>query len=185
MVERWKGHPDGFRGTAFYYPRPEKPGTRISDQVELVVNLQPSAQWMFSMKHGLRIPLFEREKGRWFLLTAGRTRIDYDSIFDMAWLMDKVHPALRVFEPDFVCAGAGRKTVERIGEDPRTRVWPILLYGPSMVAKLGGRERLLEAPAWRVDELSWGALWIQVAENPFLATPGKLKKLAEYLGLET
>lgn len=52
-----------------------------------------------------------------------------------------------------------------------------------MVAQLGGRERVLESPVHHAEELPDGSLWLQVAENPFDATDGQLKKLAAYLGL--
>ena len=183
-LARWKDHPWGFVMLPLYYPKPHAPGRHAPDgTAEIAVHVRASARFGLD---GLdvRIQLFERERERWFLVNALGARIDYDDAFHVAWFLDKVHLALPVFEPDFGFFDVWVNVARNLGEDPRRRVWPVLLYGPDMVARMGGRERLLEAPAWRVEELSYGAIWLQVAENPALATETELARLADYLGLE-
>lgn len=101
----------------------------------------------------------------------------------MAWFFERAHRAFPIFQPDFGYADTQTNALTKMGDDPRRRAWPILLYGPQMVAQLGGRERVLEAPVWHAEELPDRSVWLQVAENPFKATEGQLKKTATYLGL--
>ena len=57
------------------------------------------------------------------------------------------------------------------------------LFSPELVQKLG-RERLLSAPAWKVEELEDGAVFL--APTDYVAHPGyTLKKVAEHVGLQT
>lgn len=74
----------------------------------------------------------------------------------MMWFLEKVHRALPVFRPDFGYADVRYSAFKHMGDDPRRRVWPVLLYGPELVAKLGGRQRVLETPAFRADGLEDG-----------------------------
>lgn len=68
------------------------------------------------------------------------------------------------------------------GQDARKHFFPVTFYGEKMVEVLG-REKLLSAPVWKVEELGGGVL-LQVQENPFLNVDKKdLKKVEEYLNL--
>lgn len=185
MFEHWLRPSHAYGSTSFYYRRPQGAGAVASPNLaEIAVNLAPSARWAVSSKKVVEFPLLERERGRWFMVTSGGRSLDYDSVLETAWLFDKVHHFFHVFEPDFAFAEVDVNFMKRFDESPQRRVWPVLVYGPERVAAMGGRERVLEAPAWRVEELSYGGMWIQVAENPFLAKRKELAKLAEYLGLE-
>jgi hypothetical protein len=61
----------------------------------------------------------------------------------------------------------------------------INLFGPELVNKLG-RERLLSAPAWQIEELADGSIFL-VPEDHVEAGGGgySLKKVADYLGINT
>lgn len=168
----------------FYYPKPLRPGEKWREgTIEVVVNVRTFPKVQLDNLHCITIPLYEREKDQWFEVIAGRTRIEDESPFDMAWFFEKVHRAFPIFRPDFGYADTRTNALTKMGDDPRRRAGPVLLYGPAMVAQLGGRERVLESPVYHAEELPDGSLWLQVVENPFKATEGQLKKVATYLGL--
>lgn len=47
-----------------------------------------------------------------------------------------------------------------------------------------GKERIESAPA-RVERLDYGAYWLQLGENPFVARPEELRALAKHFGLKS
>jgi hypothetical protein len=75
------------------------------------------------------------------------------------------------------------KHIARVKDEPQRYAWPVLLYGPKLIERVG-RDRLLDAPVWAVEELAWGGIWLQATENPFTAKPAELKALAKHLALE-
>ena len=67
---------------------------------------------------------------------------------------------------------------------PHERVYGAAFYGKGMV-DLIGRERLLSAPVWRVDERPWGGIVLQLEENPFNLENKELpEKVIKYLDLQ-
>lgn len=184
-IAMWATDPSALN-VRMYYPPPLRPGESFrSSNVEIVASPQPFHS-LTRARTGevIRIPLYEQERGKWFEISVGRTRLEHYSSFDMAFFFEKVHRTFPVFQPNFGFADVEPTALKNMGGDPRMYVWPVLLYGPALVNKLGGRERLLEAPVWRVDELEGDRVWLQVAENPFEATEKQLGVLAKYLGLE-
>ncbi|SRR6266540_762795 len=53
-------------------------------------------------------------------------------------------------------------------KDPRRHAFGLNFYGREAVAKIG-RDRVLSAPAWRVDQRPWGGIIVQLVEKPFHA----------------
>jgi hypothetical protein len=128
-------------------------------------------------------PALGREPQSWAVVSCNCKHIDFTDSLDAQWCLTRFPPPIAIFEPDFAFGDTDVNIVKNIGDNPRAKVWPILVYGPEKVKEIG-RERLLEAPAFRVDELDYGGVWLQVAENPFVANRTDLRKLAEYLNLE-
>ncbi len=61
----------------------------------------------------------------------------------------------------------------------------INLFGPELVNKLG-RDRLLNAPAWKIEELADGSIFLAPEDHVEVAGGGyALKKVADYLGMNT
>ena len=61
----------------------------------------------------------------------------------------------------------------------------INLFGPELVKKLG-RDRLLSAPAWRVEELGDGGIFLVPEDHLAIGGGGhSLKKVADHLGMST
>lgn len=180
----WKGRPERNGLLSFLYPRPHQPGSPLHfGNAGIWVALRPAHQMRLDNNQVAYIRRFEQEKANWFTATALGARIDSASPFEMAWLIDKLLLTLPVLEPDFCFADVESRAVKHLDDDPYARVWPVMIYGQGMVNEHGGREKLLETPAWRVDELSSGRILIQVAENPFAATTTQLKKAAMHLDL--
>jgi hypothetical protein len=165
----------------FEFVVPSRPGTVELRHTD--VGYFPRAPHRGEFNHRkFEIPLFEQESG-WSTVRISGTSVDFTDSFDSQWCLTKFAPPLAVFEPDFAFGDTDVNVVKHIGNNPRARVWPILAYGPEKVKEIG-RERLLEAPVFRVDELDYGGMWLQVTENPFVAKRADLRKLAEYLSLE-
>ncbi|MFC3958539.1 hypothetical protein [Halovivax cerinus] len=57
-------------------------------------------------------------------------------------------------------------------------------FGPEMVENLG-RERVLEAPAWRVDEREDGGVFLWLSKYAFTGRSEYLEALHEQFGLES
>lgn len=75
--------------------------------------------------------------------------------------------ALRI-RPQFCLASESDDQCVPGLRDPRVRVWPATYYGPRLVDALG-RDRLLDAPAWRVEEHATGGIWLHLHETPLSA----------------
>ena len=66
---------------------------------------------------------------------------------------------------------------------PHKMVYGVAYYGNKIV-DLIGRDRLLSAPVWKVEERPWKGIILQLEENPFHLGNNKLhEKVSEYLGL--
>lgn len=103
---------------------------------------------------------------------------------DAAWFLARASPLIPIFEPTFSFADAQEQVIKNIGDDPSKVTWPLMIFGPEMVKEIG-REKLLESPAWNIEELPYGGISIQVWENPFNAPTKFVAALAEHLGLQS
>ena len=64
-------------------------------------------------------------------------------------------------------------------------LYRINLFGPELVSKLG-RDRLLSAPAWRIEELADGGIFLIPQDHMAIGGGGhSLKKVADHLGMNT
>lgn len=183
MVAHALNGPTGtFGNTRFEYARPSPGVPPIGwGSAELIVGTTGSKYDLTKNKR-IVIPLFEREDGHWYMVTAGR--INARDSFESNWFLEKVIATFPLYEPDFGFGALHPEILTQVGDEPRRRPWPLLLYGPRMIDELGGRERVRATPAWRVDDLPDGRLLVQVAENPFVATDAKLRAVAKHLGLD-
>lgn len=182
--EKWASQ-KGALNVRYEYPAPPRPHEPIRPgKVEIVVSVRVFPSVTFPNGRAVPIPLYQGAMENWFEVIGSDEKLEHDSAFDMAFFFDKVHRTFSTFQPDFGFADFRSTALKNMGGEPRRLAWPALLYGSEMVQELGGRERILEAPVWRVDELGGGRLWLQVAENPFEASQDQLRALAEYLGLE-
>lgn len=66
--------------------------------------------------------------------------------------------------------------------DLRSRAWGATVYGPELVKHVG-REKLRSAPAFKVDELAYGGVWLQASENPFAVPPAAKRAIVKHPGL--
>lgn len=125
------------------------------------------------------------DKEHWGMVTASRSDLLWSDVKEMNWFLDKCRPLLPFYEPDFACADADFAVVGTLesGADPREFAWPLMIFGPGEVNRIG-RAKLLDAPAWRVEELPYGGIWLQVCENPFDTPQTDIAVLAHHLGLK-
>jgi hypothetical protein len=127
------------------------------------------------------LPLFEQEGFRW--LRVETTDLFIENKDQMTWFLRHARCPLPLVRPEFGFGDVDKAIRNNIGMTPERLAWPILLYGPAMADEVGHR-RLLEAPAWKVEEWPDGSVWIQVGENPYAAKRSSVKKLAEHLSLK-
>lgn len=138
--------------------------------------------WNLQTNNTVRIEPFLRSPRDWLLIKAGPSGFDATLPWDAEWFFERVRPFIPIFTPRFGFADTQESLIERIGDDPRTVVWPVMIFGPEIVAEKG-RDVLLKAPAWRVEELPYGGIWIQAAENALEPSRLELRELGSYLGL--
>lgn len=102
-------------------------------------------------------------------------------------LLEMVRQLYRLWRPLFVYKYSWEKGAENIGWDEIRaldvpQVYDLNLYGPELVAKLG-REKLLTAPAWLVEEVDDGILLIP-EEHISMEAQHSLQEVAAHLGLQ-
>ncbi len=69
-------------------------------------------------------------------------------------------------------------------KDERRFAFGLNLYGPEYAERID-RDRLLSAPAFRIDERPWGGIVVQLTENPFWGIPEEKREgLRDHLRLE-
>lgn len=129
----------------------------------------------------LRIPVMEAEPDHWAILW-GDTGLRFDDAEGMAWFADRFRDFADFLHADFAFAGSVLAVHVSAGEDVTQLAWPLMVFGPDRVARLG-RERVLSAPAARVDALPYGGFCLQAAANPFVATPQDVERVARHLGM--
>lgn len=165
--------PDGARPglhPSFYgYLLPERFAVE-QEQPQAPYLEQPVGRFMLFDPRGC-FPCHTDEEVRWlwgwFLHHAGHVAMRLDPLFCLvAEMDDRVVPGLR---------------------DPRARVWPSTYYGPAMVGRLG-RERVLSAPAWRVEAVEGtGGIWLHMHESPLThprETEATRSRVQEHLRVE-
>lgn len=127
-----------------------------------------------------------REAGQWVSVVRHVSRFHDRRELEPAIaqkFLSQVRPFVDILESDFAYGDLVENVIQHSGDDPREKAWPFMILGPELVARYG-RERVLSAPAWKVDPLPHGAVWIEVSENPFTATRKELRRVADHLGLE-
>jgi hypothetical protein len=174
-----------YRGSAgFHYPHPWKTGQdKYEYPVQVSHLLRMSTQYQISSGRTAVVPRFEKEGWEWVGIRSNNKHFDHTAVPDMEWFADRVRAAIRFFEPDFGCGALDTQLYKGFQEEPRDFAWPVLIYGREMVAK-HGRDKLLSAPVFLAEELPFGAVWLQVAEKPFVMEKAALKPLASHLSLK-
>lgn len=145
------------------------------------VTVRQAARWWIGNRR-VHFPLFEREGWNWLRMSASKSP-DHRVAEEMEWFLEKARSVFPTVKPDFALADRQENIVKHLGEDPQGLAWPVLYYGPQLVAS-HGRDAVMGAPAWRVEEFADGGVWIQVLQNPFLARKADLVPLAKHLGLQ-
>lgn len=100
------------------------------------------------------------------------------------FLVGKFKEAANVLQPEFAVVDDFENSIaKRKGKDLRQFGWGAAVYGPDLVKTIG-REKLLASPAYKVEALPWGGVWVQAAKNPFQAIPDAKKAIEKHLGLK-
>lgn len=164
----------------FPWPHPFRPSSLL---LQLSYIVRPSTKWGVSSGRNYEWRIFETQDKEWLAVTGPTKMVDWSQVADATWFLDRARAALPFFEPDYAAAHIDTKMAGAIDKGLDNFVWPVMLYGPPRVAKMG-EKLLLDAPAWKVERLSYGGIWIQSDENPFAPDEHKLKTLAKHLGLK-
>lgn len=134
---------------------------------------------------GRHVPLPPSMQGsqEWGLVTANAAQVRHSEQSDMSWFLGKARQVLDILQPDFAFADVDTTLYKYLTPEPWACAWPLMVFGPERVKQLG-RDTLLDAPAWKVEELSYGGIWVQVWENPFDAPQKHVTAVAKYLRVE-
>lgn len=101
----------------------------------------------------------------------------------VAYLLEKWREVSALFEPEFAAIDDFEFALaKRRGKDLRRFGWGAAIYGPKLVKAIGP-ERFVGLPAWKVEVLRWGGIWVQAAEDPFNAPPEAKKAIEKHLEL--
>lgn len=181
---------EGFRGQLWPFEfdlRKEIGEAESRRAVHLGVCLAPFSSFELSRagveREKVRLEALLADADRWATIWRSGGGIETKSNKEMQWLLRRVRLIVDVLESDFAYGDVEENVAKFTGDDPRKKAWPFMILGPELVARYG-RERVLSVPAWKVEELPHGAMWIEATENPFTATRKEIRKLAEHLGLE-
>ncbi|MGK7894317.1 MAG: hypothetical protein AB4372_12020 [Xenococcus sp. (in: cyanobacteria)] len=100
-------------------------------------------------------------------------------------LIQVVKTALKNYPPVYGCAVTLQEPPlpEDIYALEVTELFPINFYGSNYVQHLG-KERLLAAPAWSVEEIASGVLLLPSIESIYTDDPVGIRMVKEYLGWE-
>ena len=127
-----------------------------------------------------------RGSPEWALLSASYANLLHTDASQMTWFLSVVRGPLDLMRPHFAFADVDTviaRNMDADGPDPRTLAWPLMIFGPKEVERIG-REKLEDAPAWKVEELPYGGIWVQVWENPFDAPQKMVTALGKHLGMD-
>lgn len=186
-IQKWLDglHREEWRGSAgFFYPHPWKTGPqRVQNPIQVSHLLRMSPRYQLSSGRMAEVPRFEAESWQWVSVKANSHDLLHTRESDMAWYLERAKATIQFFEPDFAAGALDTQLAKGFREEPRDFAWPLLVYGPKTVQDLG-RDRLLSAPVFLSQELPFGGIWLQVAENPFVVEKAALKPLASHLGLK-
>lgn len=127
-------------------------------------------------------PILMESQYQWATIDANPQQIDCMVDEQARWFLDRCRCPIETLTPEFAVSDTGDFLRQHLKHDPSAFAWPLMVLGPERVAKLG-RERVLKSPAWKVEELAYGGVWIQVSPNPYSAPRKSLEALATYLGL--
>jgi hypothetical protein len=123
-----------------------------------------------------------RRSRLWAFFSANYSHVRHTESAEMEWFLSKARRALGPLEPEFAFADVDTTVYKNVAQDVWERAWPLMVFGPERVKEIG-RDVLLDAPAWKVEELPYGGMWVQAWENPFDAPQKQVTTLADYLGL--
>lgn len=169
----------------FFYPHPFKSAPiKYQNPVQVSHRLRMAPRYGLSSGRMAEVPRFASEGWNWVAISSNSHDLAHTGVPEMTWFLERVRVAVQFFEPDFACGALDTQLHKGFREEPRDFAWPVLVYGPGMVEQVG-RERLLSAPAFLVEELTGGAVWLQAAENPFIVEKSTIKSLAKHLNLRT
>lgn len=139
-----------------------------------------------SMSRTMSVPVMVRDSRHWISVKTNSPAVNCTTDYGVEWFFDRVRPTIPIFEPDFAFADNDLGVARNLdGKDvePKSLAWPLMIFGPKEVQRIG-KAKLMGAPAWKVAELAYGGVWLQVAENPFIVKSKDLKPLAKHLELE-
>lgn len=163
---------------SFYFP--ERFGSVMATGINVSLRMPNGGQ----SSTGRRIEIPERLRGsrKWAHVFANYAHVRHTDQVAMTWFLDKARCPVSLLEPDFAFADIDTTVYPSLDVDPWERAWPLMIFGPERVKKIG-RDVLLDAPAWKVEELPYGGIWVQAWENPFDVPQKMVTTLADYLGL--
>jgi len=121
------------------------------------------------------------EKDYQSLERTGISPIEYEKV---QWLISWYRKAFMVMEAYFACLETNDYITSFKQKDLMDYVYGLTFYGREMVETIG-RERLLSAPVYKVEELENGGIMLQLQENPIAIIDWRFrKKIMNHLGLK-
>lgn len=188
-------------GWDFDYPMVKSPGASLQTySVNLSLTMP---RFEVRPKQMVTLDQMIADRKHWMMLT-GNSNLLWTKAEHMEWFLDKCRKFLPVVEPEFAFADLDTPVVRNLATandppprehttpfrstervllgDPRAFAWPLMIFGPKEVGRIG-REKLEKAPVWKVEHLDYGGIWLQVSENPFDAERSEIVELGKHLGL--
>ena len=173
-----------FHGTSWSFPLEKTVGAGSRTFRSMISIALKFMEFEIQMYQMVRLPKLLADHEHWGMIGPNGSDLEWNVTSEMDWFLDKCRLVLPHFQPDFAFADVRTTVVARLegGADPRDFAWPLMVLGPEEVRRIG-RQKLLDAPAWKVEELPYGGIWLQVWENPFDTPQTDVAILARYLGL--
>jgi hypothetical protein len=176
----------------FYCPEvPEGAPAALDHQWHYVVRTRPKNAWLaFENPNGLTITfgVYPNEWRRWYAMVYGgviSTPNSHDHLRSLVRACERVYTTL---QPDY---GYGLISLESQpvsvpGENELSALYDYNFLSPRLVAKLGGRDKLLSVPAWRSVEFDDGGLLLAMSPHPIVERKASLAnyvQAAQMLGM--
>ena len=99
------------------------------------------------------------------------------------WFIDYLKKLYLLFNSEFAWCDLFDYLAKFEGKDPQKYVFGMTFYGPKIVDEIG-RERLLTAPVYKVEELENGGFLLMLGEQPFFPHPKSYREaVGNHLGL--